>query len=124
MPYRPATTRVAKYDAMVIPANVQAKFTAWKSQMTAQQQTQQTVIEGIENSIRGLLDTASITGTGRVPYLNFGRALLRAKGHQSGAALKLIAAAEYAKVLAYGLDDAICKNIATAVIGSLPYGVT
>ena len=75
----------------------------------------------IETAVRALLDDNGIIANMRVMYLNFARALYRAKGHNSGLALRKIATAEKAKFVQYGLDPDILDAIIEIVIGTTAY---
>jgi hypothetical protein len=121
MPYRDDATRTRKYELAVIPANVSAKFTALLPFMQDLQESTQAQIVAMEVAIRQKLDDKGILGVARVPYLNFGRALFRAKGAQSGLALRKVASAEKAKFVAYGLDSEILDEIIYFVIGQAAY---
>jgi len=121
MPYRTYETRVRKYELGVIPDNVAAKFTNLKPLMLDGQEARQAEIVDIETKVRGVLDDAGILGNARIPYLNFARALYRAKGHNSGVALQKVAAAEKAKFTQYGLDTTILDKIIYLVIGMAAY---
>jgi len=121
MPYRTYETRVRKYELGVIPDNVRAKFEALKPLMLDGQEARQAEIVDIETKIRGVLDDEGIIANMRVMYLNFGRALYRAKGHNSGVALQKMATAEKAKFVQYGLDSAILDKIIYLVIGVPAY---
>jgi len=121
MPYRTYDVRVRKYDLGVIPDNVRAKFDALKPLMLDEQEAKQSEITDFEIKIREILDDEGVGAVFRVPYLNFGRALYRAKGHNSGLALRKLASAEKAKAVEYGLTPAILDRISYIVIGALPY---
>jgi len=121
MPYRPYDKRVKSYDLAVIPDVVRMKFDTRKAMMLDGQQELQRTLTEKEIAMREILDDAGITGVFRVPYLNLGRALIRAMGHNSGTALRKMASAEKAKAVTYGLDPDICDKIITAVIGAPPY---
>jgi len=121
MPYRGYDKRVRNYDLSVIPDNVRAKFDARKPAMLDGQEEWQKTITEKEVAIRKILDDNGVLANFRVMYLNFGRALIRASGHNSGIALRKIASAEKAKFVEYGLVPAILDEICQAVIGALPY---
>jgi len=121
MPYREFTERVENYDLAVNPEIVKMKFEARKTKMVQQMQKAQAMIVEMEKAVRNILDDEGILGVLRVPYLNFARALFRAKGHQSGLALKKIATAWKAKAVAEGLDPVILDKIIKAVIGEEAY---
>jgi len=120
-PYRTYEKRVKSFDKAVIPDVARMKFESRKPDMLAWQEEQQLSITDFEVKIREELDKQGILVGFRVPYLNFGRALFRAKGHQSGVALRKYATAEKAKCVQYGLDPDILDTICTIVIGALPY---
>lgn len=120
-PYRSYDKRVKNYELSVIPDNVRAKFEARKSAMVAGQEERQSEIVDIETKIREKLDANGVMANMRVPYLNFGRALYRAKGHNSGIALRKIATAEKAKFVQYGLDPSLLDEIIYLVIGAAAY---
>ena len=119
--YRGYERRVQNYDAAVIPDNVRAKFDARKNLMVSGQQEAQAELTNMEQGIREILDNYGIIANFRVMYLNYGRTLFRAKGHNAGLALRKVAAAEKAKFLAYGLDPTILDEITTLVIGAPAY---
>jgi len=121
MPYRSYEIRVRKYELGVIPDNVRAKFEALKPLMLDGQERAQAEIVDIETAVRALLDDNGIMANVRVMYLNFARALYRAKGHNSGLALRKIATAEKAKFVQYGLDPDILDAIIQIVIGTTAY---
>jgi len=121
MPYKDASRRVEKYSKVVIPANVSAKFTAYLSDMVTLQQEQQSLIVAMETAVRTILDNNGIIGNFRIAYLNFARALFRAKGSQSDVALFKYADAEKAKWVALGLDADILDKIIASVIGTPTY---
>jgi len=121
MPYRGYDTRVRSYDLSVIPDNVRAKFEVRKPQMLDGQERGQAEIVNVETSVRSVLDAEGVLANFRVMYLNFARALIRAKGHNTGLALQMIAGAEKAKFTAYGLDPALLDRISQIVIGVPPY---
>jgi len=121
MPYRTYETRVRKYELGVIPDNVAAKFTALKPLMLDGQEARQAELVDIETKVRGVLDDAGVLGNLRVPYLNFARALYRAKGHNSGVALQKLATAEKAKWVQLGFDATILNKIIYLVIGMAAY---
>jgi len=120
-PYRGYDKRWKNYDLSVIPDNVRAKFDARKSTMVDGQQEMQAELVDIETRIRQKLDENGIIANMRVMYLNFGRALFRAKGHNSGLALRKVAAAEKAKFVQYGLDATLLDEIIYIVIGAAAY---
>jgi len=119
--YRDWSTRKRNYEASVIPDNVRAKFEARKSLMVEGQEEAQAEITDIEGKIREVLDEEGVIANFRVMYLNFGRTLYRAKGHNAGLALRKIAAAEKAKFTSYGLDPDILDKIIYIVIGTAAY---
>jgi len=119
--YRGFDKRTTNYDLSVIPDNVRAKFDARKEQMVKGQQEAQSDIVDIETKVREKLDDAGILANFRVPYLNFARALYRAKGHNSGIALRKVATAEKAKFVSYGLDPSILDEIIYIVVGAAAY---
>ena len=121
MPYRGYDKRVKNYDLAVIPDNVRAKFEARKEEMVAGQQEEQAILVEVETAVREILDNHGIVGNFRIPYLNFARALIRAKGHQSGLALRMIASAEKQKFATLGCDPAILDEITVKVIGATAY---
>lgn len=121
MPRRSADKRVKAYDLGVIPDVVRTKFEAKKDFMVDQQQAQQTALVDMESRIAEVLDANGIVGNFRIPYLNYGRALFRAKGHNSGQALVKIAEAEKAKFVALGCDPTILDKIRDIVIGAVYY---
>jgi len=120
-PYRGYDKRWKNYDLSVIPDNVRAKFDARKSSMVEGQQEMQAELVDIETRVRQKLDENGIIANIRVMYLNFARALIRAKGHNSGLALRKIAAAEKAKFVQYGLDATLLDEIIYIVIGAAAY---
>jgi len=119
--YRGYDKRTQNYDLSVIPDNVRAKFEARKTQMVNGQQEAQAEIVDIETKVRQKLDDYGVIANFRVPYLNFARALYRAKGHNSGVALQKVAAAEKAKFVQYGLDPTILDDITYIVTGMPAY---
>lgn len=121
MPYRGYDKRVKNYDLAVVPDVVRIKFENRKSAMVSGQQEAQAVIVDIETKVRELLDDYGVLGVFRVPYLNFARTLIRAKGHNSGIALQKIATAEKAKFVTIGLDPEILDKIIQIVIGGAAY---
>jgi len=123
MPYRDEIIRARKYELGVIPANVEAKFTALKPLMQDLQEARQAEIVMIEKCAREKLDDAGIVGTFRIAYLNFVRAIYRASGGQSGDALAKVVTAETAKFSAvgYDLDPTLLADIATCVTGAVAY---
>jgi len=121
MPYRTATERVQKYSKAVIPDNVRAKFEAELSDMIAKQQAAQAELCNIEEQTRQILDSAGVVANYRILYLNFARALFKAKGRQKGEAFIKSAQAEMAKFTALGCDPAILNTISTTVFGAVLY---
>jgi len=121
MPRRTADKRVKAYELGVIPDVVRTKFEAKKDFMVDQQQAQQTALVDIENRVAEVLDANGIIGNFRIPYLNYARALFRAKGHNSGLALVKIADAEKSKFVALGCDPTILDKIKSIVIGEMAY---
>ena len=121
MPYRTDVIRVRKYELGVIPDNVRAKFAALLPLMIDQQEEQQARLVSTELAVREVLDDNGIMGTLRINYLNFARALFRAKGRQSGVALRKQATAEKAKFVALGCDPTILDTIIYKVIGETAY---
>ena len=121
MPYRDFSERVTNYDLSVNPEIVKMKFEAKKAQMVQQMQKAHAQLTEMEKTVRSILDDEGISGVMRVPYLNFARALFRAKGHQGGLALRKTATAWKAKAVAEGLDPAILDKIIKAVIGEEAY---
>jgi len=121
MPYRDEIIRARKYELGVIPANVEAKFTALKPLMQDLQEARQAEIVIIETCCREKLDDAGVLGTFRIAYLNFVRAIYRASGGQSGDALAKVVTAEKAKFVSYGLDATLLDSVATCVQGAVPY---
>jgi len=121
MPYRTYDKRTRNYDLSVIPDNVRAKFDARKPAMLDGQEEMQKVLTDVEIKVREVLDDNGVMSNFRVPYLNFARALVRAKGHQSGLALQKLAAAEKAKFVEMGLDATILDKIINIVIGGPAY---
>ncbi len=121
MPYRSYDKRIEAYKAGVIPDVVRAKFEAKKGLMEAGQEEMQKVLTDVEDKVREILDDYGVIGNFRIPYLNFARALIRAKGHNSGLALRKIATAEKAKFTALGLDPEILDKIILVVIGATAY---
>jgi len=120
-PYRGYDKRWKNYDLSVIPDNVRAKFDARKSAMVEGQQEMQAEIVDVETKVREKLDENGIIANIRVMYLNYARALIRAKGHNSGLALRKVAAAEKAKFVQYGLDATLLDEITYIVIGAPVY---
>jgi len=120
MPYRSYEQRVDSYQKAVIPDVVRAKFDARKPSMLAGQQARQREIVDFETKIREVLDDNGIVSNLRVMYLNFGRELFRAKGHQSGTALRKMATSIRSKFVELGLDPTILDQIIYLVIG-VPY---
>lgn len=121
MPYRDFTDRVENYDLAVIPDVVKTKFEVRKSKMVQLQQRGQAQLTDVEKMVRDILDENGIFGVARVPYLNLARALFRAKGRQSGLALRKIANAWKQKALAEGLDPTVVDAIVEKVIGAPAY---
>ncbi|HIP92675.1 MAG TPA: hypothetical protein EYH25_04425 [Thermotoga sp.] len=121
MPYRDFTERVENYDLAVNPEIVKMKFEARKAKMVQQMQKAHAQLTEMEKAVRSILDDEGILGVMRVPYLNFARALFRAKGHQGGLALRKTATAWKAKAVAEGLDPVILDKIIKAVIGEEAY---
>jgi len=120
-PYRGYDKRWKNYDLSVIPDNVRAKFDARKSAMVEGQQEMQAEIVDVETKVREKLDENGIIANIRVMYLNYARALIRAKGHNSVLALRKVAAAEKAKFVQYGLDATLLDEITYIVIGAPVY---
>ena len=85
------------------------------------QETAQAQIVAIEVRVREKLDDMGVLGSFRISYLNFARALFRARGSQSGVALQKVATAEKAKFFAYGLESEILDEIIGFVIGEEAY---
>jgi len=121
MPYRTYDKRTRNYDLSVIPDNVRAKFEARKSAMLDGQEEMQALIVDVETCVREVCDEHGVVGNLRVPYLNFARALIRAKGHNSGLALVKIKDAEKAKFVALGLDADILDEVAKCVVAEVGY---
>lgn len=121
MPYRSYEKRTRNYDLAVIPDNVRAKFEARKSAMLDGQEEAQAMIVEVETCVREVCDEHGIVGNMRIPYLNFARALIRAKGHNSGLALVNIKNAEKAKFTALGLDPDILDEVAKCVVPEVGY---
>jgi len=121
MPYRVYEKRTKSYDKAVIPDVARMKFEARKPDMLAWQEEQQLAITDFETKVRAELDKEGITINFRIPYLNFARALFRAKGHNSGVALQKIATAEKAKFTSLGLDPSVLDKIIYIVIGVPAY---
>jgi len=121
MPYRTYEKRTKSYDKAVIPDVARMKFEARKPDMLSWQEEQQLAITDFETKVRTELDKEGIMVNMRIPYLNFARALYRAKGHNSDIALRKVATAEKAKFVQYGLDPDLLDTISTIVIGALPY---
>jgi len=121
MPYRVYDKRIKSFDKAVLPDAVRMKFDSRKPDMLAWQEEAQLSIVDIETKVRTELDKAGILVGFRIPYLNFARALFRAKGHQADIALRKYATAEKAKAVQYGLDPDLLDTICTIVIGALPY---
>jgi len=121
MPYRDFTDRVENYDLAVIPDVVKTKFENRKNKMVQLQQMGQAQLTDMEKTVRSILDENGIFGVFRVPYLNLARALFRAKGHQSGMALRKTANAWKQKAIAEGLDPDIVDAVVEAVIGAEAY---
>jgi len=121
MPYRDDQTRTRAYSLGVLPDNVRAAFASKLPLMQDLQESTQAQIVAIEVRIREKLDDMGVLGSFRISYLNFGRALFRAKGSQSGIALQKVATAEKAKFVSYGLDPEILDEIIGFVIGEEAY---
>jgi len=121
MPYRDDQTRTRAYDLGVLPDNIRATFASKKPLMLDLQESAQAQIVALEVRIREKLDDVGILGGFRPMYLNFGRALFRAKGSQSGVALQKIATAEKAKFVEYGLDPEVLDEIIYFAIGEAAY---
>jgi len=121
MPYRSYEHRIRKYELAIIPDNVRAKFESLKPLMLDAEEGRFQEITNIETAVRDVLDEKGVMANFRVLYLNFARALYRAKGHNSGVALQKIATAEKAKFTAYGLDPDILDEIIYIVIGKPAY---
>jgi hypothetical protein len=121
MPYRTDAIRVRKYELGVIPDNVRSKFANLLPLMIDQQEQQQARLVATELAVREVLDSNGVMGTFRISYLNFARALFRAKGSQDGVALRRQATAEKAKFVALGCDPTILDTIIIKVIGSAAY---
>jgi len=121
LPYRDAQTRVRKYELGVIPANVEAKFTALKPLMVDLQEARQAEIVMIETCARGKLDDYGIIGNARIGYLNFVRAIYHHAGSQKGIALNKLVSAEKAKWVEMGYDPNILDDLASCVTGAKPY---
>lgn len=121
MPYRDVQTRLRKYELGLIPANVEAKFTALKPLMQDLQEARQSEIVMIESCVRSKLDDYGIIGNSRIPYLNFARAIYHHAGSQTGVALQKWVSAEKAKWVEQGFDAAILEDVATCVTGATPY---
>jgi hypothetical protein len=121
MPYRDEQIRARKYDLAIIPANVEAKFTALKPLMQDLQEARQAEIVIIEVCAREKMDDLGIAGSFRIPYLNFVRAIYSKSGSQSGLALEKQVTAEKAKFVSAGLDGAILDGIASCVQGAVTY---
>jgi len=121
MPYRTYDKRVSNYEKAIDPTVVSTKFTNRKDLMVAGQQEMQAELVDMEQKVRGVLDDEGILGNFRIPYLNFARALFRAKGHNSGVALQKIATAEKSKFTSLGLDPAVLDKIIYLVIGVPAY---
>ena len=121
MPYRVYEIRVKKYELNVIPDVVRTKFEALKPLMLDEQKKRQAEITDIETKVRQLLDDKGIFGIFRVPYLNVGRMLYRAKTRVAGVALQKYATAVKAYAVAQGLDPSIVDEIIKIVIGAPAY---
>jgi len=121
MPYRDDQTRTRAYSLGLIPDNVRAVLTAKLPLMQDLQESTQAQIVALEVRIREKLDDVGIFGSFRIGYLNFGRALFRAKGSQSGLALTKVAAAEKAKFVEYGLDSEVLDEVIGFAIGEEAY---
>jgi hypothetical protein len=116
MPYKDYSERVEKYQLAVIPDNVRAKFNALLPFMIKGQQKQQVILTSIEKDVRSILDDEGIVGNFRIAYLNFARALIRAKGHNSGTALLTTATAEKSKFVALGCKSDVLDKIMQVVL--------
>jgi len=121
MPYRDDQTRTRAYSLGVLPDNVRAAFASKLPLMQDLQESTQAQIVALEIRIREKLDDMGVLGSFRISYLNFGRALFRAKGSQSGVALQKVATAEKAKFVSYGLDPEILDEIIYFAIGEAGY---
>lgn len=121
MPYRDEQIRARKFDLAIIPDNISAKFTALKPLMQDLQEARQAEIVTIEVCAREKMDDLGIMGSFRISYLNFVRAIYRAAGAQSGAALQKMVTAEKAKFVSYGLDPTTLDAVATCVHGAVHY---
>jgi len=112
---RSGADRATAYDLSVLPDNVRAKFDSRKADMVRKQQDAQGMLVSEESKVHEILDANGVVGVLRVPYLNVARALIRAKGHNSGAAMNTICDAERAKGLALGLDAGILDQVIDAI---------
>jgi len=121
MPYRTYDKRVRNFDLSVIPDNVRAKFEARKASMLDGQEEAQSIIVAVETCVREVCDERGVLGVFRVPYLNFARSLIRAKGHNSGLALVNLKNAEKAKFVALGMDPDILDEVARCVVPEVGY---
>ena len=121
MPYRDDQVRTRAYSLGVIPDNIRAVFAAKLPMMQDLQETAQAQIVAIEVRVREKLDDMGVLGSFRISYLNFARALYRARGSQSGVALQKVATAEKAKFFSYGLESEILDEIIGFVIGEAAY---
>jgi len=121
MPYRDDQIRTRAYQLGVLPDNIRATFVSKLPLMQDLQESAQAQIVALEVRIREKLDDVGINVGFRVMYLNFGRALFRAKGSQSGVALQKVATAEKAKAVSYGLDPEVLDEIIGFAIGEEAY---
>jgi hypothetical protein len=121
MPYRDSQTRLRKYELGVIPANVEAKFTALKPLMVDLQEARQAEIVMIESCVRSKLDDYGIIGNSRIPYLNFVRSIYHHAGAQGGVALQKLVSAEKAKWTEMGFDASVLDDVASCVTGAKAY---
>jgi len=115
LPYRDATTRTRSFELGLIPENVRAVFASKLPLMQDLQESEQAQIVNVETRARERLDDAGIMANERVPYLNFVRALYRAKGSQSGVALTKAADAEEAKFACSGLNPETLQGLRSLV---------
>jgi len=121
MPYRDDEIRTRAFALGVLPDNIRAAFVSKLPLMQDLQESEQARIVALEIRIREKLDDVGIFGSFRISYLNFGRALFRAKGSQSGVALQKVATAEKAKFTSYGLDPEVLDEIISFAIGEEAY---
>lgn len=121
MPYRDDQIRTRAYSLGVLPDNVRALFASKLPMMQDLQESQQAQIVACETVVRELLDDQGILGSFRISYLNFCRALHRAKGSQGGVALQKVATAEKAKFVSYGLVSSILDSIILICTGTPGY---